>query len=432
MASRRHAFERDRIDVSYPSKNKGIRFADWPESYAVRVLMVHNYYGSGAPSGENQVFEAEVQMLRARGHDVHEYTRHSDEIRLRGAMGVVKGALATPWNPWSARAVRRAVIDFRPDVVHVHNIFPLISPAIFSAIGRRASRVLTLHNYRLFCPAAIPMRAGQICTECLDSHSALPALKHGCYRGSRVATLPLAASVALHRKLDTWEKHVDAFVALTQFQRVRMVQAGLPAEKVHVKPNFYPGMPPIPIWDNRNEHVVFVGRLSEEKGIRNLIKAWALWGSVAPKLRVVGDGPLRNELERLAKNLPVRFMGQVTAETAQGEIASARLLVLPSECFEGFPMVVREAFAFGTPAAVSNIGPLPSIVRHGVSGVVFEPSNPESLLQEVRRAWETPGLLEQFGKGARAEFEGKYTEEANYATLMDIYERAIAVSRGLD
>jgi glycosyltransferase involved in cell wall biosynthesis len=178
--------------------------------------------------------------------------------------------------------------------------------------------------------------------------------------------------------------------------------------------------------------VVFAGRLSAEKGVASLLRAWRAWGTNAPELRLVGDGDLRLELERLACNLPVRFLGQVDGAEAQRQIAGARLLVLPSECLETFGLAVSEAFAFGTPAAVSNIGPLPSIVRHGGSGVVFEPSNPESLLHAVRRAWETPGMLEQLGKGARKEFECKYTEDANYATLMDIYERAIAVSRDLD
>jgi glycosyltransferase involved in cell wall biosynthesis len=208
-----------------------------------------------------------------------------------------------------------------------------------------------------------------------------------------------------------------------------MIKSGLPAHKVHIKPNFYPGMPPIVPWSNRGVYVVFVGRLTTEKGVSALLKAWRLWGSQAPELRIVGDGELRLQLEELATGLPVRFLGQVSSTQAQSQIAGGRLLLLPSECFEGFPMVVREAFAFGTPSAVSNIGPLPSIVRHGVSGVVFEPANPESLLKEVQRAWVTPGLLERLGRGARAEFEAKYTEDANYASLMDIYERAISSSR---
>jgi hypothetical protein len=158
----------------------------------VKVLLVHNFYGSSAPSGENQVFEAEKLLLQEMGHEVTDFSRHSDEIRSQGTWGVVRGALATPWNPWMTRAVKEAVSNFQPDVVHVHNTFPLISPGIFHAIGPRAARVLTLHNYRLFCPAAIPMRGGRVCTDCLDMRSAWPALRYGCYRDSRVATLPLA------------------------------------------------------------------------------------------------------------------------------------------------------------------------------------------------------------------------------------------------
>ncbi len=395
----------------------------------MKVLIVHNFYGSEAPSGENQVFEAEKALLKTRGHEVAEFTRYSDEIRALGIWGAAKGALATTWNPWSFRAIRKAVASFLPDVVHVHNIFPLLSPAIFHAISGRCAKVFTLHNYRLFCPAAIPMRNGRTCTACLDGQTVVPSLVHGCYRGSRLATFPLAASVALHRALGTWRNRVDGFITLSDFQRKFMVASGLPVEKVHVKPNFYPGLPLMLPWQERAPYAVFVGRLTAEKGLVSLLRAWQAWGAGAPELRLVGDGELRMELERMANGLSVRFLGQVSGAEAQDQIAGARLLVLPSEWFEGFPMVVREAFAFGTPAAVSNIGPLPFIVQHGGSGVVFSPANPQSLLVEVRMAWETPGLLEQLAQGARAEFETKYTEEANYAMLMSIYQQAMAVNQ---
>ena len=395
----------------------------------VRILLVHNFYGSTAPSGENQVFESEHVLLESRSHLVETFTRHSDEIRGAGAWGMVKGALATPWNPWMTAAIQRQVSHFQPDVVHVHNTFPLISPGIFHAIGPRAARVLTLHNYRLFCPAAIPMRGGRVCTDCLDKRSAWPALRHGCYRDSRVATLPLASSVAMHRALGTWTGQVDAFIALSEFQRQLMAQSGLPLAKVHVKPNFYPGLPPVMPWLERQPYVVFAGRLTAEKGVVSLLRAWQAWGDSAPELRLVGDGDLRPQLEKMAKGLPIRFLGQVSGAEAQAQIAGARLLVLPSECFETFGMVVIEAFAFGTPAAVSDIGPLPTIVQDGRSGIVFEPGNPESLMHEVRTLWESPGLLEKMSQGARREFEKKYTEDANYASLMDIYQHAISVSR---
>lgn len=396
----------------------------------MRILLAHNFYGSAAPSGENQVFEAEKALLQSRGHELAEFTRHSDEIRGQGVWGVLKGAAATPWNPWAARAIRQVVARFQPDVVHVHNTFPLLSPAIFHALsGTGVARVMTLHNYRLFCPAAIPMRAGKVCTDCLDRRSVLPALQHGCYRNSRLATAPLALNVALHRAAGTWTKEVDAFIALTEFQRQRVVAAGLPAGRVHVKPNFYPGSPGVVPWAQRKPYVVFAGRLTAEKGVTTLVRAWQLWGNDAPELRVLGGGELRAELENMAQDLPVRFLGQLSATKAQQQIAGASLLLLPSEWFEGFPMVVREAFAFGTPAAVSNLGPLPSIVKHGESGLVFEAGNPASLLEVVSRAWRAPGLLEQLGRGARAAFEAHYTEDANYTTLMAIYGKAMAQSR---
>jgi glycosyltransferase involved in cell wall biosynthesis len=395
----------------------------------VKVLLVHNFYGSAAPSGENQVFEAERTLLRARGHEVVEFTRHSDEIRGQGAWGAMRGGLATPWNPWMTWAIGREVERLKPDVVHVHNTFPLISPGIFHAIGDRAARVLTLHNYRLFCPAGIPMRAGKVCTDCLDARGSLPAMRHGCYRGSRVATAPLAFSVWLRRAMGTWRNQVDAFVALSDFQRNMMADAGLPLSKVHVKPNFYPGMPPVAPWHERGNYVVFAGRLTAEKGVATLLRAWRLWGPGAPELRLAGDGELRPQLEAMAEGLPVRFLGQLGGAEAQTQIAGARLLVLPSEWFETFGLVLSEAFAFGTPAAVSNLGPLASIVRHGQSGVVFQAASPASLLQEVRAAWEAEGCLQHLGLGARREFEEKYTEDANYAALMAIYKQSMAVSR---
>lgn len=396
----------------------------------MKVLLVHNFYGSSAPSGENTVLEAEWALLKKNGNEIETFFRHSDQIRERGIFGDFLGAFSTPWNPFSAASLRRKVEEFRPEVVHVHNTFPLLSPAIFWAVGHRAARVLTLHNYRLYCPAAIPMREGKICTLCLDKHSVLPALRHGCYRGSRIATAPLALSVALHRRIGTWRRQVEAFIALSDFQGRMMVKAGLPAERVHVKPNFFPGNPRVVPWNSRSPVVVFAGRLSAEKGVETLIRAWVDWGMKAPELRVLGDGPLTERLKSMAGGKArVRFLGQVKSQIAEAEIGRARLLVLPSECFEGFPMVIREGFALGTPVAVSNIGPLPSIVQAGRNGVVFRAGDPVSLFETVRSIWNQPERLKALGWGARETFERYYSEEVNYKQLMAIYDAAIAVKR---
>lgn len=393
----------------------------------MKVLLTHNYYGSSSPSGENQVFKAERDLLRNRGHELFEFIRHSDEIRSKGVTGIMLGALSTPWNPWSAKEMRRAVDFYRPDIVHAHNTFPLLSPSIFHAVGERTARVVTLHNYRLLCPAAIPMRKGRVCTECLEQQSIFPSLRHGCYRGSRLATLPLAINVALHRAVGTWAHQVDAFIALTEFQKEWMVKGGLPPERIYIKPNFFEGCPQALPWSSRDDAVVFAGRLSEEKGIQHLIKAWLAWGTSAPELRILGDGPLRGELISLAqtrRDIRISFLGQVSADESALHIARARLVILPSICFEGFPMVVREAFAFGTPVAVSDLGALPFIVNDGVSGTVFPAADADALYRVVRSIWSS-GSLEELGKGARTEYELHYNEDVNYAALMDIYDRAM-------
>lgn len=395
----------------------------------MNVLLAHNFYASASPSGENMVFLAEKALLEKNGIRTATFIRHSDSIYAGGYSGTLKAALGTAWNPFAVAAMKRLVKVEQPDVVHVHNTFPLLSPAIFAAIDRPAARVMTLHNYRAVCPAAIPMRNRKPCTKCMDQRSALPSILHACYRNSRIATLPLAIASQLHRWLGTWNKDVDAFIVLSEFQRDLMVSTGFPAEKLHVKPNFSAVRDKVVPWCEREPYVVFAGRLSSEKGVVSLLQAWRYWGADAPELRIIGDGELRLELLEMARGLPVRFLGQVPPEEVQRQVSRARLQVLPSEWYETFGLVVIEAFAHATPAAVSRIGALPSIVQQGRNGIVFEPGDPWSMLSKIREAWYEPGELERLGQRALIDFEEKYTESVNYSFLMDIYLKAMEQSR---
>lgn len=394
----------------------------------MKILLAHNFYGSTAPSGENTVYAAEKSLLQTNGHEVIEYTRHSDEIRSQGAWGTLKGALSTPWNPFAYTQVAKIIARERPTIMHVHNTFPLLSPAIFhSAMRSTTATVLTLHNYRTVCAAAIPMRHGKPCTECIDRQSVTPAVTYGCYRQSRLATLPLATSIALHRNLQTWQKQVDAFIALTEFQRDLLIKAGLPAERIHIKPHFYPDPPTPAPWESREAKVLFIGRLGEEKGVRFLIEAWRQWGEQAPLLELIGDGPLRSELERSSQGQGgrIRFLGQLPFAETQARLAQARLLVLPSICFEGFPMVIREAFALGVPVVASRLGSMPCLVEEGRTGRLFEPGDANDLGRCIKSLWMKQNELGNMAAAARAEFEAKYTAEANYAMLMEIYRSAM-------
>jgi exopolysaccharide biosynthesis WecB/TagA/CpsF family protein len=396
----------------------------------MKILLVHNFYGSSAPSGENMVYAAERELLRQHGHTVIEFTRHSDEIINRGIFGTIQGALATPWNPFSRRALQSLLEKEKPDVMHVHNTFPLLSPSIFYATKElQTATILTLHNYRTFCTAGIPMRDGVPCTECLDTQSVSRALKYGCYRKNRLATLSLATMIALHRRVKTWERQVDSFIALSDFQKDKMVEAGLPETNVHIKPPFYVN-PPSPLsWQERESKVVFVGRLGIEKGLNILIDAWKQWGREAPQLEIIGDGPERVRLQKSVRGNGIEekisFLGQLPFLEVQRRLRLARLLVLPSLCFEGFPMAIIEAFSLGVPVAASDVGPLPHIVKENENGILFRPDDVSNLCHTIREIWDHSDRLSLLGQGARQEFDKKYTADANYENLMKIYDAAI-------
>lgn len=376
------------------------------------------------------MFLAERNLLREHGHEVVEFTRHSDEIRKLGKRGSVIGSLSTPWNPFSSARMRRLLEKEKPDVVHVHNTFPLLSPSVFrAAAGIGTATVLTLHNYRTFCAAGIPMRGSEPCVECLELHSVLPALRYQCYRNSLPATLPVALMISLHRRIETWTRYVDAFIALTEFQKKELARGGLPIDRMHVKPHFYPNAPEPVIPGRREVKVVYIGRLGREKGIHVLLEAWNRWGKEAPRLELIGDGPERQSLvemaERSAASDQIKFTGQLPFDEAQKHLARSTLLMLPSLCYEGFPMVIREAFALGVPVVASRLGSMPYIINDESDGRLFEPGNSEDLLRTVRGLWTDRERLAAMARNARRTFEEKYTADANYTLLMKIYDRAI-------
>lgn len=396
----------------------------------MKVVVVHNFYGSTASSGENAVVEAEIALLRARGHEALPFFRHSDEIRDRGPVGLVRGALATPWNPYARSRLRRFLIEHRPDVMHVHNTFPLHSPSVFSAAaGLDAAVVFTIHNFRLFCANGLALRDDAPCIRCLEQGNVWPAMRYGCYRDSRLATLPVAAMIAFNRRLGTWNRHVDGFISLSAFQRDLLLGCGVPADRLWLKPNFYdPPMAPLP-WSAREAKAVFVGRLSAEKGARLLAEAWARWGAEAPMLEIIGDGPERPALERAMAASPagarVRFLGQLPFAQAQSRLAHARLAIVPSRCFEGFPMVVREAFAFGVPVLAANLGSLADIVADGETGRLFAANDAEALCGAAKALWRDHEKLERLGAAAAARFRERYTSARGYEDLLAIYAAAI-------
>jgi glycosyltransferase involved in cell wall biosynthesis len=397
----------------------------------VKILCVHNYYGSSAPSGENLAYDCDVDLLVQQGHEVMKYTTHSDALRASPIFGALRGAVTCVWNPLAESRLRELVRTGRPDIMHVHNVFPRLSPAIFRAADQTdTATVLTLHNYRMFCAAGTAVRAAAVCTLCGDSRSVKPALRYRCYRGSIAATAPVALSIALHRGLRTLDRHVDAFIALTPFQRDFFVSRGLlNGDRVHVRANFMPGSPQVIDWQERTAQVVYVGRLSDDKGVDVLLGAWKLWGAQAPPLVVVGDGPRRKLLERIARDQArtgkITFTGNLPPSQTHSILRRSKMVVVPSRAFEGFPMVIREAIAFGVPIIASDVGALASIVADSGCGSAFAVGNAAALAAVAQELWNDEEQMRRMVTTAAQVYRKLYSEKAAYSALMSVYRAAL-------
>ncbi|TAM83169.1 MAG: glycosyltransferase family 1 protein [Acidobacteria bacterium] len=389
----------------------------------MKVLLVHNEYQQ--PGGEDIVFRLERQLLSSFGHRVLTYMRSNQEIKCYSNLQKLLLIRQMIWAKDSQRDIARIIKLEKPDVVHVHNTFTQISPSIYAECRRAGVPVVqTLHNFRLLCPGATFYRSGRICDECV-THSLGRSILYGCYRNSRFATAAVATMLAAHRALQTWSQNITSYIALTEFARQQFIRGGLPPGKIHVKPNFAAPDP------GRGTHgggfAIFVGRLSPEKGLQTLLHAWRRLRNTIP-LHIVGDGPLREELTKYVKQQglsSVRFMGRLGREETQEAIKAARFLILPSVCFENFPMTIVEAFAAGTPVICSRLGAMREIVAHRHTGLHFDPTSVEQLSDTVAWGWEHIARMQAMGRAARHEFELKYTAEKNYSLLMDIYRQAL-------
>jgi glycosyltransferase involved in cell wall biosynthesis len=388
----------------------------------MNILLVHNFYQQ--PGGEDQVFADEGGLLERHGHTVARFTMDNDQIE---GMGRLELAGKTIWNKDARRALRGAARQLKADIVHFHNTFPLISPAgYYGAHDAGAAVVQTLHNYRLLCPAATFYRQSRVCEQCLGKSVPWPGVLHKCYRDSRVASTAIASMLTFHRIRQTWSRQIDLYIALTEFSRQKFVVGGLPPDKIAVKPNFVDPDPGIGVADGN--FAVFVGRLTDEKGVRTLLEAWKHLGRtpVIP-LRVIGDGPLRDEVVAQAKlNAGIEYLGRRKPDEVYAMMGAARMLVFPSQWFEGQPRTIIESLAKGTPVIAARLGSMPELVEHQRTGRLFEAGNARDLADQVRALWDDTQGRQRMRQDARAKFQACYTAAQNYQALMSCYQRARA------
>lgn len=384
----------------------------------MKILQCHNLYQK--PGGEDAVVEDERALLTEHGHTVVQHLRHNDEVNH---IGRIRLAIDTVWNRSSVRTLEALIRQEKPDIVHFHNTMPLISPAAYYAANRCGVPVVqTLHNYRLLCPEGTFIRDQTLCEDCLDKRIKWPAVRHGCYRNSRSASAVLTVMSAAHHLKGTYQKHVDAYIALSSFGRNKMIAGGLPDDRIHIKPNFMAHDPGV--GSGAGGYALYLGRLSYEKGIDIMLAAWDQLDVPIP-LQIAGAGPLEDKVQALAKRHDhVRHLGWVGFPELNEILKQASYLVIPSVNYEGFPKVIAEAYACGLPIVTAGLGSLAESVADGVTGYHFKAGDAGDLARIIQRLHQNPDLLIPMRKHARAAYESRYTAHRNYEKLMNIYQLA--------
>jgi glycosyltransferase involved in cell wall biosynthesis len=394
-----------------------------PGSHLPRVLIVHNRYQQAG--GEDIGVQDEYGVLTNHGHQAR--ILEADNDHIHGFVTQIQTAFSAAYSPSSRRRMAGAIADFRPDIVHVHNFFPVFSPSIYYACNEAGVPVVqTLHNYRLLCPSSILFRDGHVCEDCLGRAFAWPGVLHGCYRDSHLGTAAVAAMTSIHRALRTYEHRVQVLIALTEFSRRKLIEGGFCAGNIVVKPPFVDVDPGL--GHGQGGYALFVGRLSEEKGVLVLLKAWRALSRQIP-LRIVGAGVLAERVRSEANAIPgVEYLGLRSRAEVNELMQRATTLIFPSLWYEGVPRTILESFATGTPVIASRMGAMESLVEHRRFGLLFEPGNVDALIAEVNWMLSRPEEWQSMRQLARAEYETKYDAERSYQSMTRIYEKVLSHS----
>lgn len=386
-----------------------------------KILLVHNYYQ--IPGGEDTVVANEKKLLEAHGHEVLLYTRHNSELNNLTPWQKVLLPFSTVFSLRTYREVRRLVRKEKIDIVHVHNTLNLISPAVYYAVlSCKVPVVQTVHNFRLLCPGATFYRDGQICEECLEKGLSC-ALKYKCYRGSRLQTLACVISTLVHRATGIYGKlH---YICLTEFNKEKLLHLKqIPEKNIYIKPNFATEAQRMVPVHQRTDSFVFVGRLEKLKGVDILLQAWKLLGQDAPELILCGTGPLEQWCASYIRehNLNVTMKGFVPNNEVRKLIGFSRALILPTQCYESFPISIVESYAAGTPVITGNMGNAGDLVEEGITGLHY-PYNQAQAMADTVSAFLAQSEV-QWCENSREKFARLYNPEANYEMLWDIYTQS--------
>lgn len=388
----------------------------------MKILIIHNRYQRSG--GEDTVVDAEKKLLKEHNHKVISYERINARVDRYSFSKRISLYFNMHWSEDDYLDIKNLIQKEKPDIAHIHNTFLLITPSAHYACKElNVPIVQTIHNYRFLCPGANFYRKGHICEECLKRGNFSKSILNGCWRNSKLLTAAVVRMLRFHYKKGTFKNLIDCYIALSEFSKNKFIEAGFDAKKIVVKSNFVNFDP-----GERREignYALFAGRLSAEKGIWTLIKAWEKIDEIS--LKIIGTGDLFEDLMKYSKRkaLNIEFLGQKENKKVIKYIKNSAFVIVPSECYETFGQVIIESFACGVPVIASRLGAMREIIQEGNTGLLFEAGNPDDLSKKISDLWENLNLIEKMGRNARKEYEQKYTAERNYKILIGIYSKTI-------
>lgn len=395
----------------------------------MRILIIHNYHRTGSASGDDQVFKKEVELLKKHGHQVCTYTVSNDEFDKQNIFGKLKLTLGMLWSMKHYRNVKRIIERKKPDIVHVHTFFPLLSPSILYAAHQKEVKVVaTLHDTRFICPCATSLRNGEICNECGDGHY-LRMARYKCFKDSKIQSFIVAIIFKIHRVLKSFYKKIDCYICLNDNQIELLKNIGFDGNKIYKKYNFIPDInedvEQIDDCKLPERYVVYFGRIGEEKGIRTLMRIWDALPQIP--LAVMGGGPLEENFEEWAKkHKQVYYLGYTPHDKCMGIVKNAEFVVFPSIWYEGCSMVQIEAESSGKAIIATDLGFSTESIQNGYNGYRVKLGDIEGFVNCIQAMWDNPEKCQQMGENAREDYLNKYLPEDNYIRLMYIYDKTLS------
>jgi len=394
----------------------------------MKILAIHNFHRKGSASGDDQVFKSETAMLESHGNTVVRYTVYNDEFDSAGLIGKILSTIGMFWSFKHYKAVKQLIKSEKPDIVHIHTFFPLLSPSILYAAKRSGAKVVaTLHDTRFICPCSTSLRGTQLCNECGDGHY-LRMCKYGCFKNSRIQSLIVAFIFKYHRIRKSFYRQIDKYICLNDNQIKLLSDIGFDKRKIVKKYNFVPdaeaNLAPTKVEEIPDRYAVFYGRIGEEKGVRLLMQMWNQITDIP--LVVIGGGPLENEFRQWAsKKNNVYFLGYTEHKNCLSIVKGGEFVIFPSIWYEGCSMVEIETESLGKALISTDLGFSSEAIREGINGYKIQLGNVSEFVKKIRDLWSKPNLCKKMGENARVDYEEKYTPEDNYRQLITIYKTII-------